>query len=100
MADTVRQRKPQVAAEEPTKPSELAAKPNKKVDDEDAYSPFVDILRVITFIFVVSCGLSYLISGGETWFWGMKDPPNYLQTEWWKSQFVSPATSLALRMSV
>lgn len=63
-------------------------KPGKKLDDEDAYSPYLDIFRVLTFLFLASCGLSYLVSGGETWSWGMKDPPKYLQTTWWKSQLV------------
>jgi hypothetical protein len=111
MADSapfLRQRKHGVAIEETTKATatnettKAAAtdkatdapekKPKEQVEVEDAYSPWVDVLRVITFLFVASCGLSYLISGGETWFWGMKNPPNYLQTEWWKAQFVSVAT--------
>ncbi len=88
-ATTVRQRKPAAAAETDeaaTKPS--PSKPKSRADDEDAYSPWLDVLRVLTFLFIASCGLSYLISSGETWFWGMKNPPGYLRADWWKSQLV------------
>lgn len=61
----------------------------KRLEEEDAYSPYVDILRVLTFLFLASCGLSYLISSGETFFWGMKNPPNYLTTNWWKTKLVA-----------
>ncbi|RWA03875.1 hypothetical protein EKO27_g11230 [Xylaria grammica] len=65
--------------------------PKQKLDDEDdAYSPWVDILRVISFLIFASFALSYLISGGETFTWGMKHPPKYLQTEWWKAKFRGP----------
>lgn len=82
---TVRQRK-QVVGED-----ETVSKPSRKeqeIEDDDPYTPWVDILRVLTFLFVASCGLSYLISNGETWFWGMQNPPNYLRAAWWKSQWV------------
>ncbi|KAK7920323.1 heme binding protein [Apiospora marii] len=59
-------------------------------EDHDGYTPWLDIVRVITFLLVASAGLSYLISGGETFTWGMKHPPKYLQMNWWKSQFASP----------
>ncbi len=63
--------------------------PKQKVDDEDdEYSPWVDVLRVITFLVFASCALSYLISGGETFTWGMKHPPKYLQADWWKAKLV------------
>jgi hypothetical protein len=62
--------------------------PKKRIEEEDAYSPFVDVFRVITFLFLASCALSYLISSGETFFWGMKNPPNYLKAEWWKTKLV------------
>ncbi|KAI1438606.1 hypothetical protein GGR50DRAFT_370378 [Xylaria sp. CBS 124048] len=64
--------------------------PDEKVDDEDDYSPWVDVLRVITFLIFASCALSYLISGGETFTWGMKHPPKYLRREWWKAKFNGP----------
>ena len=68
-----------------TRPARVKA----KVDDEDRDSPLLDLLRVITFLFLASGGLSYLISGGETFFWGMSHPPNYLRVDWWKSQLVT-----------
>ena len=85
MADSeVRQRKSEKAPENKTQP-----RTTKSLDDDqDAYSPWVDVLRVLTFLFVVSCGLSYVISGGESWFWGIKDRPSYLKVDWWKSQLV------------
>ncbi|KAM7212813.1 membrane-associated progesterone-binding protein 4 [Rhypophila decipiens] len=72
-----------------TKPARTRA----KIDDEDRTttgSILVDILRVITFLFLASSSLSYLISGGESFFWGMTNPPNYLKTTWWKSKFNGP----------
>lgn len=74
-----------VAAEKKTKKKKTIAEAE---DDEDAYSPWLDVLRVISFFIVASCGLSYLISGGETFFWGMTNPPKYLQKQYWVAQFV------------
>ena len=91
MADddsTVRQRKAKAAPEKEASPEKPA---KKQAAEEDDYTPWLDILRVLSFVFVASCGLSYLISSGETWFWGMKNPPNYLQASWWKRQWVSYA---------
>jgi hypothetical protein len=96
MADpepSIRQRKPIAAStevDELVEPRKRKEKPPlaKTLDDEDAYSPYLDIVRVLTFLFLASCGLSYLISGGETWFWGMKNPPRYLQRDWWTAQIV------------
>ncbi|KAI2631734.1 putative heme binding protein [Xylaria nigripes] len=62
----------------------------EQLEDEDDYSPWVDVLRVITFLIFASCALSYLISSGETFTWGMKHPPKYLRANWWKSKFGSP----------
>lgn len=63
--------------------------PKEKLEEEDEeYTPWVDILRVISFLIFASCALSYLISNGETFTWGMKHPPKYLQTDWWKAKFV------------
>ncbi|RFU81317.1 cytochrome b5-like heme steroid binding domain-containing [Trichoderma arundinaceum] len=79
MADSeLRQRKQQDAGE-PTKASKTKSGSKSKVRDEDAYSPWVDVLRVITFLFFASCGLSYWISNGESFFWGMKNKPNYMR---------------------
>ncbi|KAL7941665.1 cytochrome b5 [Trichoderma barbatum] len=92
MADSeLRQRKQQDAAEA-TKPAKTKSKSKSKskVDDEDAYSPWLDVLRVISFLFVASCALSYWISNGESFFWGMKNKPNYLRVDWWKAQVQGP----------
>lgn len=56
--------------------------------EDEAYSPWVDILRVITFLLLASAGLSYLISGGDSFTWGLKNPPKYLRKAWWQEQFV------------
>ena len=62
--------------------------PEKRLKDEDDYSPWVDIARVLTFLLVASCTLSYVISGGESMFWGQKEKPKLLRPSWWKSHFV------------
>ncbi|KAI1275739.1 putative heme binding protein [Xylaria sp. FL0933] len=65
--------------------------PKQKLEEEDEeYSPWVDILRVISFLVFASFALSYLISGGETFTWGMKHPPKYLQADWWKAKLRGP----------
>lgn len=61
------------------------------LDDNESYSTSslcLDIFRVLTFLALASCGLSYLISNGESFTWGMSNPPNYLKADWWKRQFV------------
>lgn len=73
--------------------------PKKRIDEEDAYTPYVDIFRVITFLFLASCGLSYLISSGETFTWGMKNPPNYLKVDWWKTKLRGPVYLTPLELS-
>lgn len=91
MADfEVRQRKVAPEEQPATVPSKSKSRAKADVDaEEEAYSPWLDILRVLTFLFVASCGLSYMISGGESFFWGMSNKPNYLRVDWWKSQLVS-----------
>ncbi|KAI1107392.1 cytochrome b5 [Jackrogersella minutella] len=65
-------------------------KPKELVDDEESYSPWVDVLRVLSFLAVASCGLSYLVSGGESFTWNLKAPPKYFQLDWWKTQLRGP----------
>ncbi|PTB46999.1 uncharacterized protein TrAFT101_003567 [Trichoderma asperellum] len=90
MADSeLRQRKPQ-DAEEPVQEVKVKKSTKSKVRDADAESPWVDVLRVISFLFVASCALSYWISNGESFFWGMKNKPNYLRVDWWKAQMQGP----------
>jgi hypothetical protein len=98
MADTVppaRQRKANTTPDAPELVTvKKPASPKQKVKKEDSYNPIVDIFRVLTFLIVASCGLSYLISCGETWTWGMKNPPKYLQKGWWESHLVRLRPSL------
>lgn len=60
----------------------------KRDAEQDDYTPWVDILRVLSFLLIASCGLSYVISGGDSFFWGMKNKPTYLRLDWWKAQLV------------
>ncbi|KAI1855196.1 hypothetical protein JX266_000061 [Neoarthrinium moseri] len=64
--------------------------PKARAESEDEYSPWLDIARVLTFLLVASAGLSYLISGGDSFTWGLKHPPKYLRRTWWEEQFKSP----------
>ncbi|KAI0025637.1 putative heme binding protein [Xylariomycetidae sp. FL0641] len=59
-------------------------------DEDDDYSPWLDVLRVLSFLALASCGLSYLISGGDSFTWGIKQYPQYLQVDWWKQQLKGP----------
>ncbi|KAI8671024.1 Cytochrome b5 heme-binding domain-containing protein [Fusarium keratoplasticum] len=66
---------------------------SKEIDEEDpwdGYTPYVDVLRVITFLLLASCGLSYVISGGKSWFWGMKNKPDYLTVKYYKELITGP----------
>ncbi|KAH6983091.1 hypothetical protein BKA56DRAFT_582995 [Ilyonectria sp. MPI-CAGE-AT-0026] len=115
MADsTVRQRKP-APEEEPEKvqtpekeeteeTEETPLKKGKKVitdiDDEelDSYSPWLDILRVLTFLLLASCGLSYVISGGDSWWWGLKHKPTYMTVDYWKEILKGPDPPINLTL--
>lgn len=99
MADedsTVRQRKPaseQKPEREATADSqEKKAKKKRRtrVEEEDDYTPWVDVLRVLTFLLLASCGVSYVISGGESWWWGMKEKPDVLTINYWKELLKGP----------
>ncbi|KAI1330569.1 putative heme binding protein [Xylariaceae sp. FL0255] len=68
----------------------VARSPKQKLNEEDDYTPWVDILRVLSFLIFASCGLSYLVSNGESFTWGVKHPPKYLQVDWWKAQLRGP----------
>ncbi len=88
---TARLRKPRekpVPAGEHEEEKTPSKKKRTAVDYEDEYSPYLDVFRVLTFFLLASCGLSYLVSGGETYFWGMKNRPYYLQPAWWKMQYL------------
>lgn len=99
---TIRQRKPQKATTNETEAFpvlEQDAPLKKKVVDEDDYTPWVDVLRVITFLLLASAGLSYLVSNGESFLWNVKVPPKYLQVDWWQSHFVGLPFLLSLEES-
>jgi hypothetical protein len=94
MADSeLRQRKPQ-DTEEPVQETKPKKRTKSKFSETDAEAPWVDVLRVISFLFVASCALSYWISNGESFFWGMKNKPVYLRVDWWKAQVVRYLLSL------
>lgn len=60
-----------------------------RLDEDESYSSlYLDIFRVLTFLVLASCGLSYLVSYGESFSWGMPASPKYLKVDWWKKQFV------------
>lgn len=85
MADSeLRQRRP-------AKANDSTPSTSRSRDDGDDDKPVVwlDTLRVLTFLILASCGLSYVISGGHSFFWGKEHTPQYLRAEWWRSQFVS-----------
>lgn len=105
MADSeLRQRKPLPGqGEVPEQEEELYEKPkpgakpvkssNYKVadeEDDDPSSAWLDVLRVSSFLFLVFCVSSYVISGGESWFWGMKDKPDYVKLSYWKEKIQGP----------
>ncbi|UZP41993.1 hypothetical protein NXS19_009809 [Fusarium pseudograminearum] len=105
MADesTLRQRKPQPkndSASEVSQPSTPTKKGKKgkktsssKADQDDTwdgYSPYVDILRVISFLFVASMGLSYVISGGESYWWGHKNKPEWMTQKFYQELILGP----------
>ncbi|CAI4217165.1 unnamed protein product [Parascedosporium putredinis] len=60
-ASSVRQRKPAPADNS----TSTVTKTQRKAKDEDEPSILIDALRVLTFLLLASCGLSYLISGGD-----------------------------------
>lgn len=91
----VRRRKPTSEEDSGAQPDAEVKTDKKKSkkrgtrDDATEYgNPWVDVLRVLSFLLLVSCGLSYLVSGGESFFWTMKVPPKYLRMETWRSMLV------------
>ncbi|KAI1388702.1 cytochrome b5 [Hypoxylon trugodes] len=85
----------EVREEQKKAKSKSKSRPKRKgaselIDDDESYSPWLDILRVLSFLVVASCGLSYLVSGGESFTWNLRAPPKYLQVDWWKAQLKGP----------
>ncbi|KAK4197083.1 hypothetical protein QBC40DRAFT_207891 [Triangularia verruculosa] len=66
------------------------SKASEDADEYDGWNIALDIARVISFLFLASCGLSYLVSNGETFFWGMKNPPKYLTKAYYKELIQGP----------
>lgn len=90
MADSkLRQRK--AAADKPSK----TKKQDPSDDDGTSYTPWVDILRVITFVIVASCGLSYMITSGKSFVWGGVARPDVLRLNWWQEKLVRPPPSFS-----
>ncbi|KAL1898666.1 hypothetical protein Cpir12675_001773 [Ceratocystis pirilliformis] len=98
MADQeIRQRKPAVSEKEPLlQENSIPAKPkssHQRIRDEDeasASSLVLDIFRVLTFLLLASCGLSYVTSGGKSMFWSTQARPNYLTLNYWKAHMSGP----------
>lgn len=89
---------PTKSAKEPKEAKRKSkGKKRPRVEEEDDYSPYLDIFRVLTFLCLASCGLSYLVSNGESYFWGMKNKPDYLKLSWWKMQYVGPVCFFRVR---
>lgn len=85
MADSeVRQRKPQAVPE----PADKSTKTTTKSDTDGRSTIYLDILRVISFLLVASCALSYVVSDGESYFWKLRNTPDYLRVDWWKAKMV------------
>ena len=97
MADSeLRQRKPvpQEHEGERLEDSPKKAKKTTPSKADDDYSPWMDVLRVLSFLFVVSCVSSYVLSSGESFFWGMKEKPPYMKVNYWKEKIQGPVRTI------
>ncbi|KAL2265799.1 hypothetical protein VTJ83DRAFT_6899 [Remersonia thermophila] len=76
------------------KPTKTTAKRSDRSDAEQyeygKSAIALDMLRVLTFLLLASCGLSYLVSNGESFFWGVHNPSKVLQPAWWLKQWRGP----------
>ncbi|KAL2197048.1 hypothetical protein P885DRAFT_36041 [Corynascus similis CBS 632.67] len=76
------------------KPKQAVPKKQKSVkerlDEDEASSHVLDIFRLLTFLILAYCGLSYLVSSGETYSLGLPNAPKYLNVDWWKKQLRGP----------
>ncbi|KAL2160770.1 hypothetical protein VTH06DRAFT_967 [Thermothelomyces fergusii] len=59
-------------------------------EDESSSSTILDIFRLLTLLILAYCGLSYLISYGETYSLGLPNAPKYFKVDWWKRQLRGP----------
>ncbi|KAI0163289.1 hypothetical protein BJ166DRAFT_291033 [Pestalotiopsis sp. NC0098] len=57
-------------------------------NDDETYSPWLDVLRVLSFLALAGFALTYLVSNGTVAL--PKNPPKYLRKEWWTEQFKTP----------
>ncbi|KKA27836.1 hypothetical protein TD95_003900 [Thielaviopsis punctulata] len=91
----LRQRKPVASPSSDSDSVPLLEKKTvqQRIKDEDATttsSLIVDGLRILTFLILASCTLSYLTSGGRSMFWTAHTVPRYLTVKYWKAQFAAP----------
>lgn len=84
---SVRQRKPEKGTENVTT-SETPGSKGTKAKKVAKESVWVDVARTLTLLLFLSCGLSYLVSSGDSFFWSLKVPPKYMRLEWWQSHLV------------
>lgn len=91
---TVRQRKHQQAEQSEVQTPVKKKRRVQDEDEEDDYTPWVDILRVISFLLLASFGLSYVTSGGDSWWWGVKNKPDYMTVNYWKDLVKGPVEFL------
>ncbi len=85
MSSSVRQRAPKSSNDTPAAPS-----PNARVKSEDRYNPFslIEIGRIITLLFLISCTVSWFITKKDV-FWGYRPP--YTKLDYWQAVVVSYA---------
>lgn len=84
MSSSVRQRAPKSSDAAPASPS-----PNARIKSEDRYNPFslIEIGRIITLLFLLSCTVSWFITKKDV-FWGHRPP--YTKLGYWQALIVSP----------
>lgn len=87
----VRQRKPPAAIWTKIEPEKKDKTAKQLADEEDAATnPWLDMLRLVVGLLLAYGGLSYLITGGETFSMGYEVPMKYMHLDWLKSKFQKP----------
>lgn len=84
--------RPQAQTEAETTPEPKKKKKSRREvnAEKDGISVWLDVLRVLSFLVVASCGLSYVMSSGESWTWGYKNKPRILRPQYWKLLWNGP----------
>ncbi|KAH6688537.1 cytochrome b5-like Heme/Steroid binding domain-containing protein [Plectosphaerella plurivora] len=84
--------RPQAQTEAETTPEPKKKKKSRREvnAEKDGISVWLDVLRVLSFLVVASCGLSYVMSSGESWTWGYKNKPRIMRPEYWKLLWNGP----------